>query len=442
MAHEIKARFLATLAAIPTYWGQSIDALRRGGGDRVLTWPLTALAFAVGFLAIGWVPAWLYSRWTENQFQVNFDPVPTTDVAKISFLYLRALSELAEVVIQVGLAFLIALTFEFEPWGYRFTVYLVLFGWLTYRICNLFFANLFAVGEPRRRLLPLSDLQACSMYRGASIVFVPMIIVMIGCVWQETLGMDENAHLLTLIIATAISAMLLAYFVVRHREPVAAMIRGDQDAELAFARRLLASSWHLIALIYIAVAYAVLFSRLVLGLPNAMFLAVVPLLTVFGGIAVYGAGLWLIEWLFQPRASIKPVVDEPNVDLDDSRNQQDADVLPAAETTAADVPPDNLPTYKGLLVRSAQLLAVLAACFWMLNAWGGCRSSHRTRRRRRSGKCFCFHFLLTSPGVRSRLRLTERSPRKAAMLNWCRVKKAAAPVRGSSLCCHSFETSC
>lgn len=37
MAHKIKARFLATLGAIAAYWEQSIDALRRGGIDRVLT---------------------------------------------------------------------------------------------------------------------------------------------------------------------------------------------------------------------------------------------------------------------------------------------------------------------------------------------------------------------------------------------------------------------
>ena len=50
------------------------------------------------------------------------------------------------------MAFLITLAFEFEPWGYRFTQFLMPFRGMNYRICNPFFAKLFAVSKPQLRL--------------------------------------------------------------------------------------------------------------------------------------------------------------------------------------------------------------------------------------------------------------------------------------------------
>jgi len=380
---EVKDRFLETLVAVPVYWSLTLKALQNGGGGRPLWWPLEAIGIAMLLLVAGWLPAKLYGLWAKNQFRSAYDPEPANAVAKISYLYFRAFSQSVEVVIQVGLAFLIALGLEFQPWGYRITVFLVLFGWLLFRGLNVYFSNMFAVGMPEYRLLALSDREASAMYRGASLVFIPMIVVTIGCVWQEMLGMDHNAHLLSLVGATGLSALLLLSFVFQHRKKVAKLILGDPARAPGVGRKLLASSWHLLALVYILIAYGVMFARLVLGLPNAMFLAIAPLLAIFGAITIFGAGLWLIEWIFGARApstaasTAAAAAASKNVQSAQADKKDAPD--PASDVQdppATDLDPDEevtveeLPSYKGLFASWAQLFAMLAAGGWLLHTWG------------------------------------------------------------------------
>jgi len=378
-AREIRERFFGTLQAIPVYWSHSYKALQNGGGDRTILWPLGALGIAIGLLAVGWLPAWLFSRWSTAQFRAVFDDEPTSKVAKISYLYLSALSEVMEVVIQIALALTITMLLNFEPWTYRFTIFLVFLGWASYRLSSLMFAHLFSVRAPQYRILSLNDNDARSMYQGARLVFVPMIVVMVGCVWQEILGMDHNAHLLSLIVATAISALFLAGFVVTHREPVARLIRGERGNAAPVGQRLLASSWHLLALAYIAIAYTVMFGRLVLGLPNAMFLAIGPLLAVLGAISAYGALLWLVEWVFQRRTKAAFVQADIHSELDTEGELDPLSLEPSPQGLVDSIEEDaspnplsdkELPSYRGLFVKTACLLALLGSGGWLLNTWG------------------------------------------------------------------------
>ena len=366
---EVKSRFLATLQAIPIYWSLSLKALQNGGGDRSLWWPLQAFAIAAFLLFVALFPARLLGSWAEKQLQTVFDPNPETSISKISYLYLRALSQFAAVSIQVGLALLAALAVEFEPWGYRITVYLVLFGWFTYRTLDIFFSNLLAIGAPERRLLALSNDRAASIYRGAVWVFAPMILVMVGCVWQEMLKMDHNAHLLSLIIATALSVALLSHFVITHRSTVAYLIRGEHSQYRPIWHQVFSSSWHLLALTYVAVAYAVLFARLLLGQPNAMLLAVAPMLAILGAIALFGAGLWLVEWLFEARSGS---ADDEEPDVSEPTTSPELDPLDGEGLLGADQDDqtEELPSYKGLFVSWARLFAWLVAGAWLLNMWG------------------------------------------------------------------------
>ena len=72
------------------------------------------------------------------------------------------------------------------------------------------------------------------------------------------------------MIATLTSAILLIVVAVRHKSAVAGAITGRAGAEnVPLWRRILARLWHVIAILYIVVAWFVSALRLVLDMPSA-----------------------------------------------------------------------------------------------------------------------------------------------------------------------------
>ncbi len=356
-ALQARARFREILAEAPEFPGRAGDTIRRHDPSGSPAWPLTALLLAVLFLAVGYGAERGFDLWARPRFQHLFHPTPQSRAEKISYLLLRGAMQLLGVVIQLGVALLLVLAFDQGLPHFRSTFLVVIAAVGAVRVFSVFFRNLLAHDAPGHRLLNLSDSEARDLHR--SLLALLTIIAVAGglCLWMEALGLERDAHLLSLLGATLLSTLLVMTFAIRQRKAVAGMILGaGAPGAKPLALRILAGSWHVLIVLYVALAWSVTAVRLVLERPNAMGLVVSPILILFAAIAAYGGALLLIEWAFMRRRRhvAQAGLDAPT----ESPSEADAGA------------PVRSMTFQDLAERAAALI-VAAGAFWsVLLLWG------------------------------------------------------------------------
>jgi small-conductance mechanosensitive channel len=356
-ALQARARFREILAGVGAFPVEAGETIRRHDPSGSAAWPLTTILFVVLFLAIGHGVERVFHLWARPQFQRLFHPTPESHAEKISYLLLRGTMQLFGVVIQVGTALLLALAFDQGLPHVRSTHLIVIGAVGAVRGLSVFFRNLLASDTPSHRLLNLSNADASRLHR--SLLGLLTIIATAGslCVWMDSLDLDRNAHLLSLMGATLLSALLIASLAIWQRRAVAGMILGvGESREKPLFLRFLAGTWHVLALVYLVLAWSATSVRLVLGESNALGLVGSPILILFMAIAVYGCALLVIEWAFMRRAG---------------RLVEATGALPAEVTEdTRSASGRRVPTFKSLAQRAAALI-VAALAFWsVLNFWG------------------------------------------------------------------------
>ena len=352
-ALEARARLREIIAQAGHFPARAEATLRAQEPDGNTTWPLLVVLFAVLFLAIGTVFEVLFRRWARPHFQHLFNPEPANDAEKIAYLLLRGGLQTVGVAIQITVALLLALAMD-EGLDHLRNTHLIIFGAVaTVRVLIYFFRNLLADDTPSHRLLAVSDDQARSLVRSLTAILVVAAVAGGTCAWMDSMDLDRNAHLLSLIGAMALTTLLMIAFTIRQRRAVANMILGADGAEeKPLPLRLLAQFWHVLAIVYFLAAWSVAATRLVLDLPNALGLVTGPILILFLAIAAYGVALLLIEWAFTPKPHPAAEVAAPS---------------PDGEEPAASPPSDG---FKELSGTAAAMIVAASAIWFVFDLWG------------------------------------------------------------------------
>jgi len=358
---EARTRLKEILAAAPLIL-QETQKVVAEKSNRGALWPLRVIFLTAVFLAIGWAVEHFYRTWARKHFTDPFNPEPKSEAEKIAFLFTRGSLELVGLVVQVAIAGLLVIIFDGGVPHLRQLAFLVILAVACLRFIIICMRNMLAPETPGHRILNIDDAGAQSMVRDATIVLIPIIAMMALCQWMNLLGLDSRLHVLENLVAMSISILLACTYMLRHRATVANMIMGADDSRpRSFGLQMLARLWHVMVIIYLALAWMVMSTRMLLDQPNAVGLGVMPLLVVLAGIALYGAGLLIIEWSFGPdhRESADEVAAQFATPVDE---EGEAD----KDTGAI----EKLPTFRDVAKNVAAIVATLTTAWVILELWG------------------------------------------------------------------------
>ncbi len=334
------------------------EALRAASPEGSAFWHLEVTLYSLVFMAIGFVAALGVGRWGRQHFMYMFNPDPSDRVEKITYLFLRG-GMLSIVIAVFALASLgVSLLFDSGVAAARHTHFIQIAGVAGIWWIHVLFANLLAHDTPSHRLLPLDDATAESLHRNTVLVFAISVFIVGLCLWMEALGLDKNAHLLSLVLGTLVGAILFTVLAVAVRRPVADLILGlYQSEKKPLPLRILARTWQVWAGLYFMGAWAVMAVRILLELPGAAPLVLAPVVALFVGIVVYGALLLVIDRLDRKRDWS---LAKPDIVMEMEGEESAAHRLQMAEVR----------TLKDLAENAAALLAVMTGFAIMLAFWG------------------------------------------------------------------------
>ena len=344
-------------------------AIRGYDANLSSAWLIWTVVSTIIFLAIGHGVAMLVSRWARAHFRYMFDPEPSDRIEKIAYLLTRAVMESVGVAVMVVVALLLTIAFDEGHEHVRATQAVIVISVASVMFWSVFFGALFASDAPNHRMLNLSDADAAGLH-STLIGILSAIALLLGVsIWMEALNLDANAHLLSVIGATFLSALALSGFAIGYRRAIAGVILGDTPAEhQPLPAKLLARTWHVLATLYFFLAWAVLATRLVLDLPNALGLVTGPIVILLGAIAAYGVALLVIEWAFRRRAGKE---DEDTAAAEAEVRETAAREAAETDDITIDVTHDQpVRTYKDLAERAAGLVITVFAVWSIIDLWG------------------------------------------------------------------------
>lgn len=206
-------------------------AIRGYDANLSSAWLIWTVVSTIIFLAIGHGVAMLVSRWARAHFRYMFDPEPSDRIEKIAYLLTRAVMESVGVAVMVVVALLLTIAFDEGHEHVRATQAVIVISVASVMFWSVFFGALFASDAPNHRMLNLSDADAAGLH-STLIGILSAIALLLGVsIWMEALNLDANAHLLSVIGATFLSALALSGFAIGYRRAIAGVILGDTPAE-------------------------------------------------------------------------------------------------------------------------------------------------------------------------------------------------------------------
>ncbi|MDH3715168.1 MAG: mechanosensitive ion channel family protein [Gammaproteobacteria bacterium] len=389
LALAFRARLREILATAPGSFPAVADAASSHGQGN---WLLETVIWTLVFLGLGYAAEWLYSRWARSFLVKSFTAEPDSRAEKISYLLCRGVIQEIGVVIQMGVAagFVVAVAPAPYVRGMAFIVIAALGG---VRLLTVFFRALLADDVPNCRLLNVSDSDASRFCRSLVVVFGVSAVVFGVVAWLKQIGMPRDFAALSFMTGAVIGMGLLLWVILSHRKIVAGMILGAGDlAGKPLLLRWVAASWHIVAVLYVVVAFGIQCVRNVLGMPAAPGIVAGTILYLFAAIAVYGVLLLIIESAFgryereraHKRAAALEAAEERAAQAASERAEADRaaaieagiEATAIAEPAADDEedryvpPPKPRRTFKDLAERGASLLVIAVTLALLLDLWG------------------------------------------------------------------------
>ena len=364
------------------------ETLRKASPDGSIYWLLIAIVTAVGGIGIGIGPSILIRRWGRKYFSNIYEADPKNRVAKISYLMFRALMMLVNCIIFFIIAMLVAVIFDSGHDPSRATIFVIVSGYTVYWIFRIvIFFNIIAPDLPSHRMINLDDDAANMMQRDWRNT-IPIIIIALGvCVWMDLLGLNRDTHKLFLMSSMLLSVILLGFLSYKHRREFAGVILGAGDPTTkALWRRSFANSWHILAIVYLAVSWVVSSVRLILDLPSAITIIIAPLVAFIVSLAVFGLVLIIIDRLYVSRQ--KRFEERVAIAHEQTLRRREAERLALEEAlenppeddeelvvnqvmaaTDIDEMPVFRPVFKALLEQAAGVLVTILAIGYVLGTW-------------------------------------------------------------------------
>lgn len=359
---------------VPSFPGTMVATLQAHGSDGSLSWIFTTALGLIVAVALGLVATTFVGRWGRRQFVHLYKQDVYHRADKISYLFLRAILMTVGLVVFISVAGLIGLFLTSDTEAGEDTTFVVVSTAALFLFVRIVFLNLLAPDAPTHRLVALSNANAQGLYRlliGATVIAA----VALGlCNLMDRLGLPEDAHKLALIAAAMLSMLLLSGIAVAYRHVIGDLIRGANGTSAALWRRILAGSWHIIAVVYFVIAWAISAIRILLDLPDATGLVAAPLAVILVAAAGYGVLILMIDKVLLPRldtptvqAAILEDIQRADTSEDDSQDAESAAAQARAE--AADREADRS-HFRDLFDRGAAILVAFGSADLLANMWG------------------------------------------------------------------------
>lgn len=359
---------------VPSFPGTMVATLRAHGPDGSLSWIFTTALGLIVAVALGLLATTFVGRWGRRQFVYLYKQDVYHRADKLSYLFLRAILMTVGLVVFISVAGLIGLFLTSDTDAGEETTFVVVSTTALFLFVRIVFLNLLAPDAPTHRLVALSNANAQGLYRlliGATVIAA----VALGlCNLMDRLGLPEDAHKLALIAAAMLSMLLLSGIAIAYRHVIGDLIRGAKGTSAALWRRILAGSWHIIAVVYFVIAWAISAIRILLDLPDATGLVAAPLAVILVAAAGYGVLILMIDKVLLPRldtpkvqAAILEDIQRADTSEDDSQDAESAAAQARAE--AADREADRS-QFRDLFDRGAAILVAFGSADLLANMWG------------------------------------------------------------------------
>ncbi|WP_417710865.1 mechanosensitive ion channel family protein [Roseibium aggregatum] len=374
--NAVKARDVlkAIVQKIPEIEDVMVETLRAQGGERGLGWLPTTLVDILIAVVLGLVASALVNRWGRRQFASWYQPDATTRAGKIIYLYARAIL----MFIGVGLFFAVAAgVFLLIGTGIGASnkTALVIVGTLAvFLALRVVWLNVLAPDAEAHRLVALSTKEARGLYRALLAGTAISLAAVAFCLWMERLGLSPDVHKLALIAASALSMVILSGIAIVYRQVIARLIRGEKGPEAPLWRRVLAGTWHYIAVAYFFFAWGISAVRILLDLPDAVGLVAAPLEVMLMAAVAYGLLILVIDRVLLPRLDTaaeqeKIAQDIQRTETGEADEQDIASALAQARAEAAEREARRSP-FRDLFDRGATILVVFTSVDVLASKWG------------------------------------------------------------------------
>lgn len=361
------------LKEIPTIHDTMLATLRAQGGERGLSWIPAALIDIAIAVAFGLAASILLSRWGRRQFVGWYRTDVFSRSDKIIYLYARALLMIVGVALFFAVAAAVYLMIGTGIDAANDTALVVIGVMAVFLALRIVWLNLLAPDAESHRLVALSTREARGLYRVLLVGSGISLTAVAFCLWMEQLGLSADVHKVALIGASALSMLILSGIAIAYRRVIARLIRGEADAEAPMWRRVLAGSWHFVAVVYFLTAWGISAVRILLDLPDATGLVGAPLQVLLGAAVAYGVLILLIDRVLLPRldtADAEARIAEDIKRAEESEGAEDNEgTLAQAHAEAAEREARRSP-FRDLLDRGAAILVVFASLDFLASWWG------------------------------------------------------------------------
>ncbi len=387
---KLRQKIARILSSAPTALKEVKAAIARASPDGTLWW--LAWAFGTAALCIIAMNATrlLVARINGHFLRTMLTENPQNRADKIGFLLFRAGVIMGNIIVNFGIAMLVAIILDYDHEPSRATIFIIIvafsFYWV-FRAVILF--NIIAHDLPKHRMINLNDDDAKMIQYSWRNSMVAVIIAFSITAWFEALNINPDVHKLILLTSMTLAVLTFGYLTVRHRRPFGGVLLGaGEPAEKPAWRRALARSWHVISMIYLAIAWAISVYRTVLELPSATVLVAAPVIAFLSGVATYGIVLLIIDKTYQARQRRFDVkvamaherernrreLEQVAIDaaLRDSPDEDENDELVISKVMAEkkmEEMPAFKPVFKPLLEQASGVLITIMAVGFVLGTW-------------------------------------------------------------------------
>ncbi len=291
------------IAGTPKLYERAKEAIIKSSPDGTMWW--LVYAFGIGFIGICLMTGtfFVFAKANRHVLQTMIVENPKNRAEKIGYLMLRAGVLLANNVFGFCVAIVVAIILDYEHEPSRATILIILVAWAFYWVFRaVILFNIIAHDLPKHRLINLDDDNAKMVQFDWRNSMVAVIIAFSVTAWFEALEIHRDAYKLMLLASMTLAVLTFGYLTFKHRKPFSGVLLGaGEPAMKPLWRRVFADYWHMIALGYLAAAWAISVYRNVLDLPSATLVVAAPIVAFLAGVGIYGITLFLIDKAYQAR---------------------------------------------------------------------------------------------------------------------------------------------
>lgn len=370
------------LAKAPNLPGNVIRTLQKSSPDQSMTWLFIAMATAFGGILVGfWAKGYIQAG-ARDYFAYLHSDNPKNRADKFPYLAFRALVLGLITVVLFVVATGVALIFDSGHEPSRNTVIAIISGYSAFRFMRWALHFNFIVPDlSGYRMLNLSDQDAKDMFTHWSFIDGLAVSMFSVCLWMGSLGLDPDAHKLSLIISVIVLVVCIAFVAVLEKKSFTGVVMGTGDPKNKhWWIKFLGRSWLPITFLYLVLSCTASIYRILLDKPAAIIVVLAPIAIFLVSVTLHAALLVTLDKIL----ALKLKKQQANFEIKVARIKQENEALLAQseslETEDDEYAPPVIPTelpgppelspFKPLLERTATLITVVFSVAAVAAAWG------------------------------------------------------------------------